>query len=111
MSFENNKYSVYKDPYEWCLRKYKRLKAIDTQINIQMRNNKLLTQMPGELELAVKCRCNHNCTIDDFANTLQDVRKTTNIQKYTPYKSSSFKKKQPFRVEFKDRPKTKEKNS
>ncbi|MBW0496000.1 hypothetical protein O181_035715 [Austropuccinia psidii MF-1] len=41
---------------------------------------------------------------DDIANTLEDVRKRTNIGKYTPYKSSGFKEKQPFRVEFKDKP-------
>ncbi|MBW0563342.1 hypothetical protein O181_103057 [Austropuccinia psidii MF-1] len=60
--------------------------------------------MPGDLEHAVKCICNHNCTLDDIENTLQDVRKRTNIVKYTPYKSSGFKEKQPFRVEFKDKP-------
>ncbi|MBW0487707.1 hypothetical protein O181_027422 [Austropuccinia psidii MF-1] len=60
--------------------------------------------MPGEPEHAVKCRCNHNCTLDDIANTLQDVRKRTNIGKYTPYKSSGFKEKQPSRVEFKAKP-------
>ncbi|MBW0589172.1 hypothetical protein O181_128887 [Austropuccinia psidii MF-1] len=49
ISFENDKYSVDKDPYGWYLRQSKRLKAIDHQINIQMRNHKLLTQMPGEL--------------------------------------------------------------
>ncbi|MBW0554701.1 hypothetical protein O181_094416 [Austropuccinia psidii MF-1] len=87
-----------------CLRQSKRLKAIDPQMKIQMRNHKLLTRMPGEPEHAVKCRCNNNCTLDDIANTLQDVRKTTNIGKYTPYKTSGFKEKQPFRVEFKDKP-------
>ncbi|MBW0553451.1 hypothetical protein O181_093166 [Austropuccinia psidii MF-1] len=105
MSFENDKYSVDKDPYEWCLRQSKRLKAIDPQMNIQMRNHKLLTQLPGELEHAVKCRCNQNCTLDDIANTLQDIRKRTNIGKFTPYKSISFNEKQPFRVELKDKPK------
>ncbi|MBW0460882.1 hypothetical protein O181_000597 [Austropuccinia psidii MF-1] len=54
MSFENEKYSVDKDPYDWCLRQSKRLKAIDPQMNIQMRNHKLLTQMPGEPEHGVK---------------------------------------------------------
>ncbi|MBW0577121.1 hypothetical protein O181_116836 [Austropuccinia psidii MF-1] len=73
-------------------------------MEIQIRNHKILTQIPGELEHALKCRCNHNCTLDDFANTLQDVRKRTNIGKYTPYNSSGFKEKQPFRVEFKDKP-------
>ncbi|MBW0521867.1 hypothetical protein O181_061582 [Austropuccinia psidii MF-1] len=103
MSFENDKYSVDKDPYEWCLRQSKRLKAIDPQMNIQMRNHKLLTQLPGDLEHAVKCRCNQNCTLDDIYNTLQDIRKRTNIGKFTPYKSSGLKEKQPFRVEFKDK--------
>ncbi|MBW0583724.1 hypothetical protein O181_123439 [Austropuccinia psidii MF-1] len=105
MSFENDKYSVDKDPYEWCLRQSKRLKTIDPQMNIQMRNHKLLTQLPGELEHAVKCRCNQNCTLDDIANTLQDIRKRTNIGKFTPYRSSGFKEKQPLRVEFKDKTK------
>ncbi|MBW0466555.1 hypothetical protein O181_006270 [Austropuccinia psidii MF-1] len=41
---------------------------------------------------------------NDIANTLQDVRKRTNIGKYTPYKSIGFKEKQPFRVEFKYKP-------
>ncbi|MBW0531765.1 hypothetical protein O181_071480 [Austropuccinia psidii MF-1] len=88
MSFENEKYSVDKDPYRSCLRQSKRLKAIDPQMNIQMRNIKLVTQLPGELENSVKCRCNQNCTLDDIANTLQDIRKRTNIEKFNPYKSS-----------------------
>ncbi|MBW0488693.1 hypothetical protein O181_028408 [Austropuccinia psidii MF-1] len=103
MSFEHDKYSVDKDPYEWCLRQSKILKAIDPQMNIKMRNHKLQTQMAEELEHGVKCTCNHNCTLDDIANTLQDVRKRTNIEKYTPYKSSGFQEKEPFRVEFKDK--------
>ncbi|MBW0477384.1 hypothetical protein O181_017099 [Austropuccinia psidii MF-1] len=69
-----------------------------------MRNHKLPTQMPGELVHAVKCRCNQNFTLDEIANTLHDVRKRTNIGKYSTYKSSGFKEKQPFRVEFKDKP-------
>ncbi|MBW0563960.1 hypothetical protein O181_103675 [Austropuccinia psidii MF-1] len=73
-------------------------------MNIQVRNHKLLTHIPGELEHVVKCRCNRNCTIDEIANTLQDVRKRTKIGKYTPYKSSGFKEKQPFRVELIDKP-------
>ncbi|MBW0467317.1 hypothetical protein O181_007032 [Austropuccinia psidii MF-1] len=73
--------------------------------------------MPGELEHAVDCRCNQNFTLDGIANTLQDIRKRTNIGKYSPYRSSCVKKKKPFRVEFKDKPKeiveevTKKKNS
>ncbi|MBW0548248.1 hypothetical protein O181_087963 [Austropuccinia psidii MF-1] len=85
MSFDNDKYTVDKDPYEWCLRKSKRLKAIDPQMNIQVRNHKLLTQLPGDLEHAIKFRCNQNCTLDDIANTLQDIRKRTNIGKFTPF--------------------------
>ncbi|MBW0469002.1 hypothetical protein O181_008717 [Austropuccinia psidii MF-1] len=69
MTFKNEKYSVDKDPHEWCLRQYKRLKTIDSQMNIQMRSHKLLTQ----LENAVKGRFNKSCTLDDIANTLQDI--------------------------------------
>ncbi|MBW0485203.1 hypothetical protein O181_024918 [Austropuccinia psidii MF-1] len=61
--------------------------------------------MPGELEHAVKCRCNQNCTLDDISNTLQDVRKRTNIGKFTPYRSSRFQEKQSFMLQFKDNPK------
>ncbi|MBW0572429.1 hypothetical protein O181_112144 [Austropuccinia psidii MF-1] len=105
MSFEDDKYYVDKDPYEWCLRQSKRLEAIDSQMDIQMRNHKPVTQLPGELEDALKCRCNQNCTLDDIANTLQDIRKRTNIGKFTPYKSSGFREKQSFRVDLKTNPK------
>ncbi|MBW0567681.1 hypothetical protein O181_107396 [Austropuccinia psidii MF-1] len=74
MSFENENYSVDKDPFEWCLRQSKRLKAIAPQMNIQMRNHELLTQTPRELGHSMKCRCNHNCTLDDIANILQDLK-------------------------------------
>ncbi|MBW0465025.1 hypothetical protein O181_004740 [Austropuccinia psidii MF-1] len=66
MSFERHKYAVDKDPYEWCLRQSKRLKAIDLQMNTKMRNHNLLTQISGELEHAVKCICNQNFTLDDI---------------------------------------------
>ncbi|MBW0474261.1 hypothetical protein O181_013976 [Austropuccinia psidii MF-1] len=36
---------------------------------------------------------------------LNDVRRITNIRKFTPHRSSSFKEKQTFRVEFKEKPK------
>ncbi|MBW0529340.1 hypothetical protein O181_069055 [Austropuccinia psidii MF-1] len=104
MSFESDKYFVDKDPYECCLRQSKRLKAIGPQMNTHMRNHKILTQIPGELEHAVKCPCNQNCTLDEIDNNLQEVRKRTNIGKFTPYKSSGFKEKKPFSVEFKDKP-------
>ncbi|MBW0465566.1 hypothetical protein O181_005281 [Austropuccinia psidii MF-1] len=42
--------------------------------------------------------------MDDIANIFQDVRQRAYIEKYTPYKISGFKEKQPFRVEFKDKP-------
>ncbi|MBW0511656.1 hypothetical protein O181_051371 [Austropuccinia psidii MF-1] len=74
-------------------------------MNIQMRNHILLTQLPAELEHSIKCRCNQNCTLDDIAYTLKDIRKRTDIEKFTPYKRSDFKEKQPFRVGFEDRPK------
>ncbi|MBW0553634.1 hypothetical protein O181_093349 [Austropuccinia psidii MF-1] len=59
--------------------------------------------MPGELEHAVKFRCNQSCPLDDIANTLQYLRKITNIGEDSQYKSSDFREKQAFRVEFKDK--------
>ncbi|MBW0581084.1 hypothetical protein O181_120799 [Austropuccinia psidii MF-1] len=41
---------------------------------------------------------------DDIANTLQDIRKRTNIGKFSLYRSSSLKERQPLRVELKDKP-------
>ncbi|MBW0472995.1 hypothetical protein O181_012710 [Austropuccinia psidii MF-1] len=107
MSFENDKYFMDKDPYEWCLRQSKRVKPIDPQINFQMSNHKLLTQMPGELEHAVKFRCNQTCTLDEIENTLQDVRKRTDMGKHFQFENSSFKEKQPFMVDFEDKLKEK----
>ncbi|MBW0466843.1 hypothetical protein O181_006558 [Austropuccinia psidii MF-1] len=70
-----------------------------------MRNYNLLTQIPGELENAIKCRCNQSFTLGDIANTLQHVRKRTNIGKSSPYRGNSFKEKQPYRLENEDKPK------
>ncbi|MBW0465108.1 hypothetical protein O181_004823 [Austropuccinia psidii MF-1] len=74
MLFEKYKYSVDQDSCEWCLIQSKRPKAIDPEMNIWMRNHKLLRQIPGELQHAVKCICNNNCTLDDIANTLKDFK-------------------------------------
>ncbi|MBW0508832.1 hypothetical protein O181_048547 [Austropuccinia psidii MF-1] len=74
-------------------------------MNIQMRNHKLLTQIPGELEHAVKCRCHQSLTLDEIESTLQDVRKRKHIGKYSQFRSSSFKEKQPFMVDSKEKPK------
>ncbi|MBW0496975.1 hypothetical protein O181_036690 [Austropuccinia psidii MF-1] len=84
MSFENNKYSVDKAQYEWCLRQSKRLKAIDPQMNIEMENHKHLKYMPVELYPEIKCKCNQSCAMDEIANTLEDVMKRTDLGKYSP---------------------------
>ncbi|MBW0506618.1 hypothetical protein O181_046333 [Austropuccinia psidii MF-1] len=54
LSFENDKYSVDKDPHELSLRQSKRLKVIYPQMNIQMKNYKILTQILRECKHAVK---------------------------------------------------------
>ncbi|MBW0500526.1 hypothetical protein O181_040241 [Austropuccinia psidii MF-1] len=61
--------------------------------------------MPGELEHAIKCRCNQSCTLDESDNTSQHMRKRKNQGKYSPYKSSSFGEEQPLRVDIRDKPK------
>ncbi|MBW0581090.1 hypothetical protein O181_120805 [Austropuccinia psidii MF-1] len=47
-----------------------------------MRNHKLLTKLPGDLEHAVKCRCSKESTLDEISNTLQEVRIRTLIGRY-----------------------------
>ncbi|MBW0496284.1 hypothetical protein O181_035999 [Austropuccinia psidii MF-1] len=83
ISFENDIYSADKDPYEWCLKNYKIFKSIDPKMNIQMRKNKLLTQLVGELEHAVKFMCSQSFTLDEIFNTLEDLRKRKDIGKYS----------------------------
>ncbi|MBW0475920.1 hypothetical protein O181_015635 [Austropuccinia psidii MF-1] len=72
-----------------------------------MRNHKFLTQLPVELENAVKFRFNQIFTLDDITNTFQDVRKRKDIGKYSPYKGISFREKQPFQAENKYKPREK----
>ncbi|MBW0575470.1 hypothetical protein O181_115185 [Austropuccinia psidii MF-1] len=82
LSFGNDRYTVDKDPYDWCLRQSKRLIAIDPHITTEMRNHKLLTKLPGDLEHAVKCRFSKESTLDEISNTLQEVRIRTSIGRY-----------------------------
>ncbi|MBW0510963.1 hypothetical protein O181_050678 [Austropuccinia psidii MF-1] len=56
LSFGNDRYTVEKDPYDWCLRRAKRLIAIDPHITAEMGNHKLLTKVPGDMKHLVKCR-------------------------------------------------------
>ncbi|MBW0525209.1 hypothetical protein O181_064924 [Austropuccinia psidii MF-1] len=53
-SFGSNRYTVDKYPYDWCLRQSKRLIAIEPHLTTEMRNHKLLTKLPGDLEIAGK---------------------------------------------------------
>ncbi|MBW0544705.1 hypothetical protein O181_084420 [Austropuccinia psidii MF-1] len=57
-----------------------------------MRNQKLLTKISGELEHAVKCRCNHNLALDEIANTLQDG----GVQRQTRKRATKVAKKKNF---------------
>ncbi|MBW0575328.1 hypothetical protein O181_115043, partial [Austropuccinia psidii MF-1] len=72
-------YTVDKDPYDCCLRQSKRLIAIGPDITTEMRNHKLVTKLPGDLEHAVKCRCSKESTLGEISNTLQEVRIRTSI--------------------------------
>ncbi|MBW0495923.1 hypothetical protein O181_035638 [Austropuccinia psidii MF-1] len=46
ISFDNEKYSVEKDPYEWLLKQAIRAKAIGLHMKPQMRNHKILKKLP-----------------------------------------------------------------
>ncbi|MBW0553665.1 hypothetical protein O181_093380 [Austropuccinia psidii MF-1] len=79
LSFGNDRYTVDKDPYDWCLRQLKRLMAIDPHITTEMRSHKLLSKLPGGLEHAVKFRFSKESTLDEISTTLQEVRIRTAI--------------------------------
>ncbi|MBW0546261.1 hypothetical protein O181_085976 [Austropuccinia psidii MF-1] len=85
LSFENNRYTVDKDPYDWCLRQSKMLRAIDPHITTEMRNHKLLTKPPGVLENAAKFRCFKKSTLDEISTTLQEVRIRESIGRYNTH--------------------------
>ncbi|MBW0501058.1 hypothetical protein O181_040773 [Austropuccinia psidii MF-1] len=47
-----------------------------------MRNKKLLTKLPRDLEHAVKCRFSKESTLDEKSTTLQEVRIRKSIGRY-----------------------------
>ncbi|MBW0510209.1 hypothetical protein O181_049924 [Austropuccinia psidii MF-1] len=51
-------------------------------MNMKMRDHKLLTQIPGELEHAIKSRCKKDCTLGEITNTLQEVWIGKSIGRY-----------------------------
>ncbi|MBW0537680.1 hypothetical protein O181_077395 [Austropuccinia psidii MF-1] len=85
LSFGNDRYTVEKDTYDWCLRQSKSLIAICPHITTQMRNHKLLTKLPGDLEHAIKFRCSKESTLDEISTTLQEVRIITSISRYNTH--------------------------
>ncbi|MBW0476417.1 hypothetical protein O181_016132 [Austropuccinia psidii MF-1] len=85
LSFANDRYTVDKYPYDWCLKQSKRLIAIDPHITTEMRNHKLLTKLPGYLEHAVKFRCSKEFTLDEISTTFQEVRIRTSIGRYNTH--------------------------
>ncbi|MBW0563850.1 hypothetical protein O181_103565 [Austropuccinia psidii MF-1] len=59
--------------------------AIDPHITTEMRNHKLLSKLPGDLEHEVKCRCSKESTLDEISTTLQEVRIRTSISRYNTH--------------------------
>ncbi|MBW0533683.1 hypothetical protein O181_073398 [Austropuccinia psidii MF-1] len=52
-----------------------------------MRNYKLFTKLPGDLEHAVKFRCSKESTLGGISTTLQEVRIRTSICRYNTHSS------------------------
>ncbi|MBW0573865.1 hypothetical protein O181_113580 [Austropuccinia psidii MF-1] len=96
---------------------YTEMKEIHGRRNWPWWKSQIIQKYSNGTWIWQKTICNQDFTLHDIANTLQDIRRRTNIVKFTPYKSSGFKEKQPFRVVFKDKPKervaavTRKKNS
>ncbi|MBW0521278.1 hypothetical protein O181_060993 [Austropuccinia psidii MF-1] len=51
----------------------------------KIRNHKLLTKLPGDLEHPVKCRCSKESTLDKISITLKEVRIRTSIGRYNTH--------------------------
>ncbi|MBW0541515.1 hypothetical protein O181_081230 [Austropuccinia psidii MF-1] len=85
LSFGNDRYTVDKDPYYWCLRQSKRLMFMDPHIKTEMRNHKMLTKLPGDLENALKFRCSNESTLDEISSTMLEVRIRTSIGGYNTH--------------------------
>ncbi|MBW0565768.1 hypothetical protein O181_105483 [Austropuccinia psidii MF-1] len=47
-----------------------------------MRNHKLLTKLPGDLDNEFKCRFSKELTLDEISNTFQEVRMKTSTGRY-----------------------------
>ncbi|MBW0560679.1 hypothetical protein O181_100394 [Austropuccinia psidii MF-1] len=47
-----------------------------------MRNHKLLTKLPGDLDNEFKCRLSKELTLDEISNTFQEVRMRTSTGRY-----------------------------
>ncbi|MBW0538894.1 hypothetical protein O181_078609 [Austropuccinia psidii MF-1] len=56
-----------------------------------MRNHKLLTKLPGDLEHAVKFRCSKESTLDEISTTSQEVRIRISIGIYNTH-STDYKR-------------------
>ncbi|MBW0533610.1 hypothetical protein O181_073325 [Austropuccinia psidii MF-1] len=82
LSFGNDRYTVEKDPYDECLRKSKRLIAIDPHITTEMTNQKLLKKLSGDLEHGLKFRFSKESNLDEISTTLQEVRIRKSIGRY-----------------------------
>ncbi|MBW0498720.1 hypothetical protein O181_038435 [Austropuccinia psidii MF-1] len=54
-----------------------------------MRNHKLLTKLPGDLEHSVKCRFYKESTLDEISTTLQEVSIITSIGRYNTYSTGN----------------------
>ncbi|MBW0516438.1 hypothetical protein O181_056153 [Austropuccinia psidii MF-1] len=59
-----------------------------------MRNDKLLTKLPGYLKHAVKCRCSKESTLDEISTNFQEVRIRISIGRYNTH-STGDKRKNP----------------
>ncbi|MBW0505578.1 hypothetical protein O181_045293 [Austropuccinia psidii MF-1] len=59
-----------------------------------MRNHKLLTKLPGDLEHAIKCRCSKESTLDKISTTLQELRIKSSIGRYNTHSTGDKRENQ-----------------
>ncbi|MBW0481354.1 hypothetical protein O181_021069 [Austropuccinia psidii MF-1] len=81
-TFESSSFNSYKDkPLTWFLKQKDRLSALHQDMSDSMINMKILRKFGGELEHAIKCRCEEPCSKEDYINSMEDIITRTRIGK------------------------------
>ncbi|MBW0561059.1 hypothetical protein O181_100774 [Austropuccinia psidii MF-1] len=73
-SFESSIFNSEKNkPLTWFLKQKDSLSSLHSDMSDSMINMKILIKFGGELEHAIKCRCEEPCSTEDYINVMEDI--------------------------------------